>query len=307
MLEDQAALTEERRSGQVEMEQTLLREPVTGGRRSHGRKQVVQRLNVLAAVLIAGLLIGGSIALFTNRSPSTTTRPVGSPVTVRAEAGGLEMSLSITPGPYFLSKLILAHMSLTNQSHTTFLVAGSESGCFPALRLSQTGGENPHYRLPLHFEGVETGCLGRYSTLEPDQTITNQTYEPLVSSGLVTLTAQAHLWNTKDRRPGPLDGHWPSLQVQVASHIPSDRLFSLRLQGSQVFIEAPPTLHLLYWFTASCVRDGMSAYADSPWHPIAMHVLNVPGDLVRCPVKDVRWQYVVSAAGYAIVGGSYPA
>src|SRR5258708_6372801 len=215
MLEDQAALSEERRSGQVEMEQTLLREPVTGGRRSHGRKQVVQRLNVLAAVLIAGLLIGGSIALFTNRSPSTTAGPVGSPVTVRAEAGGLEMSLSLTPGPYFLSELILAKMSLTNHSHTTFLLVGRGGLCDPALRLSPTGGENPHYTLPLHFEKAEVGSLAVSSTLEPGQPITTQTYEPLVSSGLVTLAAQAHLWNTEGGGLGPLDGHWPSLQVQV--------------------------------------------------------------------------------------------
>jgi hypothetical protein len=312
MLEDQVALSEETRSGQVEMEQAFLREPVTGGRRSHRRKRAVHLLNALAAVLVVGLLLGGSIALFTNRSPSTTAGPVGSPVTVRAEAGGLEMSLSITPGPYFLSELILAQMSLTNQSRTTFLLEGRESLCFPALRLSQTGGENPHYTLPLHGEIVDFGCFGRDSTLEPGQTITNQQYEPLTSSGLVTLTAQAHFLKTEGgghtRGPSPLDGHWPSLQVQVASHIPSDHLFSLRLKGSQVFVDAPPTLHLVYRFIESCVGDGLSTDVGSlTWDPIATRVLNVPGNLVGCPAKDVRWQYAVSAAGYAIVGGNYPA
>jgi len=308
MMEDRVALSEETLPGQLEMEQALLREPESV---SHRRKRAVHLLNALAAVLVVGLLIGGSIALFTNRLPSTTAGPVGSPVTVYAEAGGLEMSLSITPGPYFLSELILANMSLTNHSHTTFMLRGIESRCMPALRLYQTGGENPHYTVPLHGELVDFGCFAHASTLEPGQTITNQQYEPLTSSGLVILTAQAQFLKTEGggltRGPSPLDGHWPSLQVQVASHIPSDRLFSLRLKGSQVFVDAPPNLHLVYRFIESCVGNGLSPDVGSlTWDPISTRVLNVPGNLVGCPAKDVRWQYAVSAAGYAIVGGYYP-
>lgn len=308
MMEDKAALSEETLPGQLEMEQALLREPETVGRRPGRRKRAVHLLNVLAAVLVVGLLIGGSIALFTKRSPSTTAGPVGSPVTVHAEAGGLEMSLSMTPGPYFLSELILANMSLTNHSHTTFRVLSGL--CNPALKLAQTGGESPHYTLPLHGNPVFFGCISRGTTLEPGQTITNQQYEPLTSSGLVILTAQAQFLKTEGegltRGPSPLDGHWPSLQVQVASHIPSDRLFSLRLKGSQVFVDAPPNLHLVYRFIESCV--GLSTDVGSlTWGPISTRVLNVPGNLVGCPAKDVRWQYAVSAAGYAIVGGNYPA
>jgi hypothetical protein len=322
MMEDKAALSEETLPGQLEMEQALLREPETVGRRPGRRKRAVHLLNVLAAVLVVGLLIGGSIALFTKRSPSTTAGPVGSPVTVHAEAGGLEMSLSMTPGPYFLSELILANMSLINHSHTTFMLR--EGLCFPALRLEQTGGESPHYTLPLHGNVVFLGCNEHEGSLEPGQTITDQQYELLTSSGQVTLTATAKFVKDVVRKMikpgfGPVDvhgdtpisnplGHWPSLQIQVASHIPSDRLFSLHLQGSQVHINAPPYLHLVYRFIESCVGDGLSIDVGSlTWGPISTRVLNVPGNLVGCPAKDVRWQYAVSAAGYAIVGGNYPA
>ncbi len=312
MMENNVALAEETLPGQLNIEQAWSREPETVGGRPGRRKRAMHLINTLAAVLMVGLLIGGSIALFTKRSQSTIAGPVGTPVTGHVEVGGLEMSLSVTPGPYFLSELVLADMSLTNHSHTTFMLRGKEGLCFPALRLYQTGGESPHYTLPLHGNPVFFGCNAGDSQLEPGQTIMNQQYEPLTRSGHVILTAQAQFLKTEGGGltygPSPLDGHWPSLQIQVASHVPSDRLFSLHLKGSQVFVDAPPNLHLVYRFIESCVGDGPSMDVGSlTWEPISTRVLNVPGNLVGCPAKDVRWQYAVSAAGYAIVGGKYPA
>jgi len=307
MMEDNVALSEETLAGQLHVEQVGLREPETVGGRPRRRKRAMHLLNTLAAVLVVGLLIGGSIVLFTNRSPSILAGPVGTAVTVHVEAGGLEMSLSVTPGPYFLSELVLANMSLTNHSHTTFIV---QSVCGHALQLAQTGGESPYYTLPLHGNPVFFGCNSRGTTLEPGQTITNQQYEPLTSSGHVILTAKAQFLKTEGggitKVPSPLDGHWPSLQIQVASHIPSDRLFSLHLKGSQVLVDAPPNLHLVYQFIESCVGDGLDV-GSLTWDPISTRVLNVPGYILGCPAKDVRWQYAVSAAGYAIVAGKYPA
>jgi hypothetical protein len=75
-----------------------------------------------------------------------------------------------------------------------------------------------------------------------------------------------------------------------------------------VFIAAPQDLHLVYRFIESCVGNGLSLDVGSlDWGPISTRVLNVPGNIVGCPAKDVRWQYAVSAAGYAIVAGNYPA
>jgi hypothetical protein len=193
--------------------------------------------------------------LFTNR-PSKTARPVRAPTTVRVEASGLEMSMSITPGPYFLSEVLVADMTLTNHTNTTFMLR--EGLCYPALRLKQTGGKSPHYTLPLHGNTPVSNPLG----------------------------------------------HWPSLQIQVASHIPSDRLFSLHLQGSQVHINAPPALHLLYHFIVSCDSYGVTIdTGNSSWEPISTRVLGIPGS--GCP-GNMRWQYAVSAVGYAVVAGKYP-
>jgi hypothetical protein len=312
MMENNVALAEETLPEQLNVEQALVREPETVGGRPGRRKRAMHLINMLAAVLVVGLLIGGSIALFTNRQQSRIAGPVGTPGTVHSEVSGLEMSLSVTPGPYFLSELVLADMSLTNYTHTTFILAGLRETtlCDPALRLYQTGGESPHYTIPLHGE-IVFHCPhipAGGTPFKPGQTVTIQQYEPLTSSGHVTLTAKAEFLKIEGgnimQAKSPLDGHWPSLQIQVASHIPSDRLFSLHLKGSQVLIDAPPTVHLVYRFIETC---GITSVGSPTWEPISTRVLNVPGNLVGCPAKDVRWQYVVSAAGYAIVGGKYPA
>jgi hypothetical protein len=314
MMKDNDTLSAETLPGQLNMEQAVLREPATFGGRPRRRKRAMHLINTLAAILVVGLLIGGSIALFTSRSPSTTAGPVGTPATVDVEVGGLEMSLHVTPGPYFLSELVVADMSLTNHTHTTFMPQGLTytNPCSPALRLFQTGGESPHYTIPLHGEIVFFGCPfipAGGTPFKPGQTITIQQYEPLTSSGHVILTAKAKFLKTEGGKitqaPSPLDGHWPSLQIQVASHIPSDRLFSLHLKGSQVLVDAPPALHLVYRFIETCA--GMSIDVGSiSWDPISTRVLNVPGNLVGCPAKNVHWQYAVGAAGYAIVAGKYP-
>lgn len=317
LMTDNAALPEETLPGQLNVEQTSLEEPAAIGGRPRRGKRAIHLLNTLAAVLVVSLLIGGSIVLFTNRQ-STTAGPVGAPTTVQVEASGLKMSMSITPGPYFLSEVLVADMTLTNHTNTTFML--QEGLCFPALRLEQTGGESPHYTLPLHGNVAFLGCNEREGPLKPGQTITNQQYELLTSSGQVTLTTTAKFVKDvviKVIKPGfgPVDvhgntpvsnplGYWPSLQIQVASHIPSDRLFSLHLQGSQVHINAPPVLHLLYQYIVSC--DSYNVTIDTgnwSWEPISTRVLRIPG--LDCP-GNVRWQYAVSAAGYAVVAGKYP-
>jgi hypothetical protein len=311
-----AALPEETLPGQLNVEQTSLQEPAAIGVRPRRGKRAIQFLNTLAAVLLVSLLIGGSIVLFTNRQ-STTAGPVGAPTTVGVEANGLEMSMSITPGPYFLSEMLVAEMTLTNHTNTSFPLR--EGLCFPALRLQQAGGESPHYTLPLLGDVVNMGCHEGEGSLEPGQTITVQQYELLTNSGLVTLTTTAQFVKDvvmKVIKPGfgPVDvhvntpvsnplGHWPSLQIQVASHIPSDRTFSLHPQGSQVHINAPPVLHLLYQYIVSCDSHGVTIDTGSwSWEPISTRVLRLPGS--DCP-GNVRWQYAVSAAGYAVVAGKY--
>jgi hypothetical protein len=319
IMEDSVALSEVTLPGQLNVEQASLREYENVVGRPRRRKRAIYLIDTLAAVLVVGLLIGASIVLFTNRSQSTTAGPVGAPTTVRVEASGLEMSMNITPGPYFLSEVLVADMTLTNHTNTTFMLR--EGLCFPALRLEQTGGESPHYTLPLYGDVVFFGCNEREGLLEPGQTITNQQYELLTSSGQVTLTTTAKFVKDvvmKVIKPGfgPVDvhgntpvsnplGRWPSLHIQVASHIPSDRLFSLHLQGSHVLVDAPPAVHLVYQYIVSCDSHNVTIDTGNwSWEPISTRVLRIPGS--DCP-GNVRWQYAVSAAGYAVVAGKYPA
>lgn len=283
-----------------------LREPEMMRDKSGHKKRAMHFINMLAAVLMVGLLVSGAVALFIQRSQSMLAGPagpVGTPVTTRVEAGGLEMTLSVTPGPYFLSELIMADMSLTNHSHTTFLVR-SGGACGLETYLVQTGGESPHYSLPLHGNLVFFGCHIHNANLEPGQTFRNRQYEPLAGSGLVTLIAQAHIMQSDTYASSPLDGHWPSLQIQVASHIPSDRLLALHLKGSQVTIDAPSTAQLVYRFIESCNSLDVGNFT---WEPLSTRVLNIPDNTPGCPAKDVRWQYAVGANGYAIAAGTYPA
>ncbi|BCL79724.1 hypothetical protein ccbrp13_21890 [Ktedonobacteria bacterium brp13] len=302
MLEGSAS--QEGRSGQFKEQQTLSRRPSIFQRRLSSRKQYI---NTLAALLIVGLLIGASIALFNSRSASMAINPVAAPTTVSTTVNGLEMSMSVTSGPYFLSELVFANMSLTNHTHTAFLLQGLPftTPCEPALRLHQTAGESPHYTLPL--ASFFYNCLKETpNELKPGQTITIQQYEPLTSTGHVTLSAQATFL-----KPGggimtsPLDGHWPSLQIQVASKIPSDRLLSLHLNGSQLLINAPSAVHPVYQFSEMC--DGLSVASGTPsWMSISTHMLNLSDNTAGCPEKHAHWQYVVSAAGYAIIEQKYP-
>lgn len=291
------------------IEQAPLREAEMTKNKSGRKKRAMHFINMLAAVLMVGLLVSGAVALFIQRAQSTPAGPVGpvgAPVTTRVEAGGLEMTLSVTPGPYFLSELVMADMSLTNHSHTTFSVL-SGSACPIEPYLVQAGGGSPHYSLPLHGNGVSFGCYIDYENFEPGQTLRNRQYEPLTSSGLVTLTAQAQFMqnNRFASSPSPLDGHWPSMHIQVASRIPSDRLLALHQKGLQVTVDAPPTVHLVYQFTGIC--DGASTESIT-WEPALTHVLNGPGDVMGCPSKDfISWQYVIGAPGYAIAAGKYPA
>ena len=317
MLQDKIAPPEKALPGQLHVDQSMLRKPETVGGASRRRKRAMHLINTLVAILVVGVLIGGSIVLFTMRPRSTIAGPVGTPITVHVEVGGLEMSMSVTAGPYFLSELLVADMSLTNHTHTTFMLQGLQytNPRAPALTLIETGGESPYYTIPLHGQIVFYGCPmipANGTPFKPGQTITIQQYQPLTSSGNVILSAKAKFLKTEDGKivqaSSPLDGHWPSLHVQVASHIPSDRLFSLHLKGSQVLVDASNTVQLVYKFIETCVGNGPDLDVGSiVWEPVSTRVLNVPGNLLGCPAKNVRWQYAVSAAGYAIVAGKYPA
>src|SRR5260370_15219709 len=122
--------------------------------KQHRGRRLIRLVNELAAVLVVLALIGSALLIFWHRLPSTGDHPtigppigpVGAPVVVYAGvAGGFEMSLKITPGPYFLSELLETDLSITNHTHTDYWrLTPPEPACPVLLNIVTTGGGGPH-------------------------------------------------------------------------------------------------------------------------------------------------------------------
>ena len=167
-------------------------------------------LNMIAAVLVVAVIAGASLWLFSSRQGSNpggnipTGAPVGpikAPVTVRSEAGGLEASLQVTSGPYFLSELLAATVTLTNHSNKSVLLEGSDASlnfCNGAFSIAATGGSEPHYNFSLD-EMVSMDCPPSQTKLDPGKSLMIHGYVPLTKSGHVILTPDARFFIvTKD-------------------------------------------------------------------------------------------------------------
>ncbi len=282
------------------------------------RGRILRFINTLAAVLVIGAIIGTSLLLFRHQSQTTGGLPVGlvgAPGTIYASAGGLEATLHITSGPYFLSELLAVDMTLTNHSHTTFQLEGfpASTPCEPALWLNYTltGANTVHYTFPVYSD---MSCPLKTTQLKLGQTIAIHQYIPLTDSGHVLLTEEAGFLVTKNipnqgmtttNGPSPLDGYWPSLHINVASRVPSDRILTQHRTGTKVFINAPDAARsrLLYLYSVGCMDfhdAGSTASGNYSWTPTTT-TIGVPG----CPGKNIQWTYAVSAPGYAIASGSY--
>ena len=233
------------------------------------------------------------------------------PVTVRSEVGGLEASLQVTSGPYFLSELLGVTVTLTNHRNKSVFLQGSDAplnSCNGALSLSKTGGSEPHYAF-INSQ-VVISCPFFQTKLDPGKTFIVHGYEPLTESGEVTLTPGARfLTVTKDSygseviSPGHslLDSHWPTVQIDVVAKIPADRTLSLHQKGSQITIDAPTPIRsdLVYYDVATCTKNGSTVSSVSTqWKQVSTPILQRP----ECS-GSMHWTYAVSAPGYAVVSG----
>lgn len=317
---------------------------------THRPWAVVQTL--VAAMIIAALL-GTTLLLVRPWFPMGGHPPnivpsgsIGTPVTVHAQAGGLEMTMQITPGPYFLSEMLAVEMSLTNRSSTTFLLQGTphdpspydppslQELCYPPLTLVMNGGKSPYATTLQRNLATALSCSGSWrpvpsqlttTQLQPTQTVTVRQYVALTSSGNITLTARGvfqkvalgqdgvvHVVSTS----GPLDGHWPSLPVSVQTQVPSARLLSLHQQGTSVIIHAPPAIkdQLIYMSVFDCKNNGggTSHGGTIAWRNLPTPTLPEP----QCgssgsggnikPDTLIVWTYVVGVPGYTLISGTYP-
>lgn len=285
-------------------------------------RRMARFASMLAAVLVVAAIIGASLLLFTRRPQevanslpqSTPLVLVGVPATVHSEAGGFEMILSLTPGPYFLSEMLAADIALTNHTDKTAYVGipftGSACGYITGIQV--TGEDTPQYVIPIT---TDHSCPPFFNSIQikPGQTLTVRKYFPLTNSGHLTLTAETTFYTSTPQSQhsfpkqisSPLDGHWPSIQIEVASKVPSDRTISYHREGTRVFINAPTDAQhqLQYLYSVFCsdyTDQGGTGTGNFGWQALQKNVVGEPG----CPGKNVKWTFAFGLPGYGIVQGS---
>lgn len=282
---------------------------------SHRSRRGRSLFRVLAAILVVGVLIGGSLVLFSRLASSTgpAIGPVGAPVTVRAVSNGFEMSMNITPGPYFLSELLAVDISLTNHTNTTYQLTGDltqDSGCTSAFQATLTGGNSPSFTSSQKPISYSLLCLviDGLLPLKPGQTISMRQYVLLTKSGQNTLTVQlAYPINAPTGTPDPFKGHELATGLNVLPEVPVDRsVLSLQQNGSEVMVTVPDSTHLQLiarsFVVCQDAQKGQQEAGDFYWVPLSEHTLDEP----VCAGNNAQWLYDVGAAGYAIVSGELP-
>lgn len=287
----------------------------------HGR--ISHRLNNLVAALVVIAIIGVSLFLFKTYRSSTdgsnsalSIGVVGTPITTHVQAGGLEFNMQNTPGPYFLSELFVADMTLTNHTQTTFTLEGpSSSGpCGSALYLAMSNGTAPKFTLPV---SAVHSCPYMQTQLKPGETLIFHQFTPLSSSGDITLTPGANFSQRQIDSNGsqtitdaknPLNGHWPSIKIHVNPRVPIDRKISLQQDDTQVQVNAPAPArsHLYYIYNVTCdaFQGGTVGTGNFGWEHLSTTTLHQPdcGDYGN---QNIYWYYGISSPGYAIVSGQH--
>lgn len=275
--------------------------------------------HTLVAILIVGLLVGGSLVFLRGSllGSAPAREPGGTAATVHAEAEGLEMSLRVTPGPYFLGELLAVDMSLTNTTQTPFHLLGqftsvdiglsmTESLCRGSIfHASLSGGHSPSFTIPaeqlLEQLKAAVSCPKTgLSDLSPGESLTIRQYVPLESSGQVMLKAEASFAPANSSNAYPPPVHSLVFHLNVASQVPTDRTISAQWHGAELRVTIPHVVH----------PHLASIYAESPLVSsdcTAFWWQSASTDLQRIShCKGKQGAYAVGAAGYAIVVGNLP-
>ncbi|WIG61880.1 MAG: hypothetical protein OJF49_004629 [Ktedonobacterales bacterium] len=277
-----------------------------------GKHPRVRRALAVAPFCVLMFAIVGVVILrgVPGADASGTALTAGGP-SARVEAGGLVMTLHFSPGPYFLSELVAAEMTLTNNTHSTYVFQGvpHANDCDQAIGTLLSGGKAPNYTVPTQRY---ISCPFMSSTLNPGQTWTITQLMPLTASGSITLTAQvgfivsataADGSHYQTASEGPFANHWPTLHLSVSPQIPAGYTIALHQQPDhRVRIIAPSAARLYWLYDVRCNANPGFAEQPSPtWLPITDVTLSEPA----CPGDHEVWAYSVGAPGYAISSGTY--
>jgi hypothetical protein len=232
----------------------------------------------------------------------------------RVEAGGLVMTLSLQPGPYFLGELVAERITLANNSTRPYSLEGvpRANHCDQALGIDLTDGSPPTYILPTQGNFP---CPFFQSTLAAGQTWTVDDFLVVTTSGHVTATATARFMTKSTAAdgtvletggPGPFKDQWPVLHLTAAAHIPIGHTIALHnaiFEGSDaVIVDAPAgaRANLYYIEVASCQQgQGGEVMPRLEWQ----HLSGTTLDELACDGTHEVWSYSIAAPGYAIASG----
>lgn len=270
---------------------------------------VVVGLTLLAGLLALRARPNGAVASVSASSTSAASLSLSGPSASLA-AGGLQMTVQVPTGPYFLRELLAVRMTLANHSQTTYYLAGAPeaNGCGSALSAVLSGGGSPTYDFPAQ---PVFSCPSMMSTLAPGRQLTIVVFIPVTASGRVTLSAQTYFLadvdgNIRDFDPivGPFTHGWPSLPIEVTPQVPVAHTITLAAANGRLRITAPSgaSAHLYYIFILTCGdiwEPAASMSTNGYWRPISTTMLTQPS----CSGSKTSWHYSVAAPGYAIASG----
>ena len=279
-----------------------------------------QRTNrMFASALVVSLLLIATVFLFSSCSQSQESsgdKPDTGPI-ISTKVGGLQLSATLPPGPYFLREMLGIDLSLTNNAQSPIYAGipfvSSPCGYYSGVVI--TGG-NQGYTLPVE---LGHGCPGDSNNvaLQPGKTITVHTYTPLVSSGLLTVAVQTLFYKHTASANGeviqslddPLHGNWPKTQLQVSPTVPKDHQILLKQESNSVSVSGPKEAqsNLVYAYKLTCgsISEGdLTETGNYSWDKSASSSIHSPQDSY-CSGKKITWTYVFAASGYALASGTF--
>ncbi len=258
---------------------------------------------------MSGTSIGVTLTPSTN-SPAQWAQLVAGGPSARVAAGGLVMTLTLEPGPYFLSELVAEQITLTNSTTQAYQLQGvpQVNDCSQALWTQISGGGPPTYTLPT---GGFVSCPMMMSTLAPGQTWTIDDFLPVTASGRMSVTAGARFIVTatatdgttyQTGSDGPFANRWPALDLDIAARIPASHTIALHAANHSVIVDAPSAAqaNLYYIENVGCQQgQGSEEMPRLSWQHLTGAALAEP----TCDGTNETWSYSVSAPGYAIASG----
>lgn len=249
---------------------------------------------------------------------------------------GLQLRLSVPPGPYFRTELLPVTLTLSNQSAHPILYAGALGHSFcggNALYVAMT--QHGTYVDPLSIP-FSAGCdplsaLPLAHTLQSGTSIHLQFLLGLPTAGHFTLTGQVNfprgtrlitpglltpgglLDGLRHVAPGlfrsshiPFAAGWPTLTVSVSPTIPANRVLhvvrykhGVYLVGYRRGLPTPVGQQLMSFVEG----QGSCSVGSGDWWPLRANALH-DGHCAPSEHNEL-WQVMVGAPGYAIFSAQY--